>query len=130
MMFWPVISVWHFAGFFVWIDFLLAGDWLMSPKFQMIHFLLTGINCGEISGIQRLISSFKAWMVVGLSAWTFLLKIWAVIYQSRWHYCYHNQWHNRLLNITLANKLRAENLNLLQFFAVILWQPNMITPCF
>ena len=35
-MFWPIVSLWYFGGSFVWVAFLLAGEWLMSLEFQRV----------------------------------------------------------------------------------------------
>ena len=32
----PFVSVWYFCGCFVWVAFLLAGDWLISPQFRKV----------------------------------------------------------------------------------------------
>ena len=31
LMFWPLISLWYFGGFFVWVALLFAGERLISP---------------------------------------------------------------------------------------------------
>ena len=36
-MFWPLVSLWYFGGSFIWIAFLFAGEWLMSPQFERLH---------------------------------------------------------------------------------------------
>ena len=41
LMFWPLISLWHFGCSFVWVALLFAGEWLISPQFQRVHFLLS-----------------------------------------------------------------------------------------
>ena len=33
----PLVSLWYFGGSFVWVAFLFAGEWLMSPQFQRVH---------------------------------------------------------------------------------------------
>ena len=38
LMFWSLFSLWYFGGTFVWVAFLFAGEWLMSPQFQRVHF--------------------------------------------------------------------------------------------
>ena len=37
LRFWPLISLWYFGGSFVWVAFLFAGEWLMSPQFLGAH---------------------------------------------------------------------------------------------
>ena len=37
LRFWLLVSLWYFGGSFVWVAFLFAGEWLMSPQFQRVH---------------------------------------------------------------------------------------------
>ena len=37
LSFWPLVLLWYFGGFIVWVAFLFAGEWLMSPQFQRVH---------------------------------------------------------------------------------------------
>ena len=37
LRFWPLVSLWYFGGSFVWVAFLFAGEYLMSPQFQRVH---------------------------------------------------------------------------------------------
>ena len=32
-----LVFLWYFSGSFVWVAFLFAGEWLMSPQFQRVH---------------------------------------------------------------------------------------------
>ena len=36
-MFWLDVSLWYFGSSFVWVAFLFAGEWRMSPQFQRIY---------------------------------------------------------------------------------------------
>ena len=31
------VSLWYFGFSFIWVAFLFAGEWLMSPQFQRVH---------------------------------------------------------------------------------------------
>ena len=37
LWFWSLVLLWYFGGFFDWVAFLFAGEWLMSPQFQRVH---------------------------------------------------------------------------------------------
>ena len=36
-VFLALVLLWYFGCSFVWVTFLFAGEWLMSPQFQMVH---------------------------------------------------------------------------------------------
>ena len=37
LWFWLLVLLWYFSGSFVWVAFLFAGEWPMSPQFQRVH---------------------------------------------------------------------------------------------
>ena len=42
LMFWLLVTLFYFNGSFVWVAFLFAGEWLLSPQFQRVTLLLIG----------------------------------------------------------------------------------------
>ena len=38
LIFWALVLLLHFWDSYVWVAFQFAGEWLMSPEFQRVHF--------------------------------------------------------------------------------------------
>ena len=36
-----LVLLWYFGGFFVWVAFLFAGEWVMPPQFQRVYLPLS-----------------------------------------------------------------------------------------
>ena len=63
-LFWPLVWVWYFGGFFVWVAFLLAGDRLMSFQFRKIQLPLA--NSRSILYCKRCLSVYRLFIFGGL----------------------------------------------------------------